>query len=118
MRLNELLDQATPPPWTAYLNVPGAMIPGHIIKTDEDQNTPIAALWEGGGTKGKPRQEANALLIAHAVSVLPDLVNALQAALSQLTEDREEYLEQDIEQIKQALALAEQVKNGVGGYRI
>ena len=34
----------------------------------------------------------------------PKLLNACIAALSQLTEDREEYLKQDIEQLREAIA--------------
>ena len=44
----------------ADMNVPTALIPGHIIKTAYEPHRPIASLWVGGGTKGKPEQEANA----------------------------------------------------------
>jgi len=63
-------------PWIACLNVPTALIPGHIIKADNEVKTPIALLEEGGGTKGKPRQIANAHLIAAA----PELLDALKKA--------------------------------------
>lgn len=36
----------------------------------------------------------------------PELLNACIAALSQLTEDREEYLDSDIEQLRQAIEKA------------
>lgn len=49
-----------------------------------------------------PEWNANAVLIAAA----PDLLNACIAALSQLTEDREEYLAADIEQLREAIAKA------------
>lgn len=39
----------------------------------------------------------------------PDLLNACKAALSQLTEDREEYLESDIMQLQAAIAKAEAI---------
>lgn len=68
----------TPGPWKAHFNVPTAMIAGHIIKTDNDLMRPIASLWEGGGTKGKPTQIANAHLIAAA----PELLEALRSLLA------------------------------------
>lgn len=64
----------TPGPWKAHLNVPTAVIPGHIIKQDDSVGRPIASLFEGGGTKGKPEQIANAKLIAAA----PDLLQLVQ----------------------------------------
>lgn len=78
----ELLSKETftPGPWKACLNVPAAAIPGHIIKTDDDVESPIASLWVGGGTHGKPRQLANARLIASA----PDLLAALEDTVEQL----------------------------------
>jgi hypothetical protein len=68
----------TPGPWAAHFNVPLATIPGHIIKTAYGAETPIASLWEGGGTKGKPTQIANARLIAAA----PELLAALRELLA------------------------------------
>lgn len=50
----------------------------------------------------KKEQIANAKLIAAA----PDLLYALMAAYSQLTEEREEYLSQDITQIENAIKKA------------
>lgn len=63
-------------PWRAVLNTPPAAIPGHLIKTDDSVERPIAALWEGGGTRGKPEQIANAQLISAA----PELYEALELA--------------------------------------
>ena len=68
----------SPGPWKAHLNVPTAIIEGHIIKTDDDVASPIASLWVGGGTKGKPTQKANAFLIAAA----PELLEACKQALT------------------------------------
>jgi hypothetical protein len=65
----------TPGPWFADLNCP--TMPGHIIKTIADPQRPVAALWEGGGTRGKPTQIANAHLIAAA----PELLEMLEAIL-------------------------------------
>ena len=64
----------TPGPWKAHFNVPTAAIPGHIIKKDDNVKTPIALLWEGGGTKGKPEQIAN----AHLITAAPELLAALK----------------------------------------
>lgn len=50
------------------------------------------------------KDEANARLIAAA----PDLLDACIATLSQLTEDRDEYRESDIEQLRAAIAKATQ----------
>lgn len=66
--------QYTPGPWKAILNNPTAITEGHTIKADNEVETPIAHLWVGGGTHGKPRQLANAHLIAAA----PELLGALQ----------------------------------------
>jgi hypothetical protein len=68
----------TPGPWRAHFNVPTAAIPGHIIKADNEAETPIASLWVGGGTRGVETQIANAGLIAAA----PDLLAALEALSS------------------------------------
>lgn len=74
----------TPGPWKAHFNVPTAVIPGHIIKKDDAVARPIASLWEGGGTKGKPEQIANARLIAAA----PELLSAAQKAWALLEDLR------------------------------
>jgi len=71
----------TPGPWIACLNVPTAVIEGHIIKANYDPKRPIASLWVGGGTKGKPEQVANARLIAAA----PDMLKALKAVNTEYT---------------------------------
>ncbi len=70
-------------PWKAHLNVPTAQIEGHIIKTAYGAECPIASLWVGGGTKGKPRQVANAQFIAAA----PALLEACETVL----DDTENY---------------------------
>jgi len=67
-------------PWKAVLNDPCAAIEGHLIKRDDDVEQPIALLWVGGGTKGKPTQIANAHLIAAA----PELLDALESTLRAL----------------------------------
>ncbi len=71
-------EKHTPGPWKAHLNVPTAVIEGHIIKVDDEIGCPIASLWVGGGTEGKPRQIANAHLIAAA----PDMLEALEALIN------------------------------------
>lgn len=70
----------TPGPWKAHFNVPTAMIPGHIIKADHGAEFPIASLWEGGGTSGKPTQIANAHLIAAAPALYEGCKKALTCA--------------------------------------
>ena len=70
----------TPGPWKAQLNAPLAAVPGHLVKTDDNVERPIALLWEGGGTHGKPTQIANAHLIAAA----PELYEALDTVRHQL----------------------------------
>lgn len=60
------MSKHTSGPWKAHFNVPTAVIEGHIIKADHGAECPIASLWVGGGTKGKPTQIANAHLIAAA----------------------------------------------------
>lgn len=64
-------------PWKAHFNSPTAAIAGHLIKEDHDAEFPIALIWEGGGTHGKPLQLANAHLIAAA----PELLKALKDCL-------------------------------------
>ena len=68
----------TPGPWKAHYNVPTAVIPGHLIKADNETQTPIASLWVGGGTKGKPRQLANARLIAESSEMLKTMINSFK----------------------------------------
>jgi len=75
------MNKHTPGPWKAHLNVPTARIEGHIIKVDDDVECPIASLWVGGGTEGKPRQKANATLIAAA----PDMLEALEELMGAIT---------------------------------
>lgn len=65
-------------PWKAHLNAPSAVIPGHLIKTDDGVQRPIASLWVGGGISGKPTQIANAHLIAAAPELLEHLRYALK----------------------------------------
>ena len=73
------MSKHTPGPWKAHFNVPFAAIEGHIIKTDYGAQCPIASLWVGGGTEGKPRQIANSHLIAAA----PELLAACKDLLSE-----------------------------------
>lgn len=60
----------TPGPWKAHLNHPNAVLPGHIIKKDDDVARPICLVNEGGGTRGVPEQIKNALVIAQAPELL------------------------------------------------
>ena len=69
------MSEFTSGPWKACLNVPTAAIPGHIIKADNEAETPIASLWVGGGTHGVERQVANARLIAAAPDMYAQLEN-------------------------------------------
>ena len=63
--------QHTPGPWKFVKDpIPFYGSVYHRIKKDNDTELPIAMLWEGGGTKGKPTQLANARLIAAAPELL------------------------------------------------
>lgn len=78
-------------PWFAELNAPGAvLIPGHLIKVDDRDGDnvmfPIAVVWEGGGTKGKPLQIANTEFIVHACNNHYDQQEALATAAAKLIE--------------------------------
>ena len=81
MKTNKKKINHTPGPWKAHFNVIGAIIPGHIVKADDEAECPIASLWVGGGTKGKPTQIANAHLIAAAPELLGSLIDVLGLAL-------------------------------------
>jgi hypothetical protein len=61
--------------WKACFNVPTAAIPGHIVKAENDAETPICNVWVGGGLRGKARQIAVVNLIAAA----PELLVACKA---------------------------------------
>lgn len=80
----------SPGPWT--------LADGYII-ADAD-GSDVAQWYASESTE--EQDLANARLIAAA----PDLMDACLAALSQLTEDRAEYLEQDIAQLRAAVAKA------------
>lgn len=71
----------TPGPWCAQLNAPTAAVPGHLVEAADGRH-PVALLWEGAGTKGKPRQIANAHLIAAA----PDLAALARQLVTTLDE--------------------------------
>lgn len=60
----------TPGKWMAVLDAPGAAIKGHLVKERRYPHCPLAVLAEGGGTKGKPMQVANARLIAATPELL------------------------------------------------
>lgn len=66
--------------WIACYDVPAAAIEGHIIKANNAAKTPIASLWVGGGTHGKPVQRAT----TKAIAALPDLLSALEKTLLDL----------------------------------
>lgn len=61
-------------PWKACLNVPGAVIPGHIVKVDDDVEFPVASIWKGGGTHGEKIMRK----VVHLVAAAPDLLAALK----------------------------------------
>jgi hypothetical protein len=62
--------------------------------------------WSYDGITTEAEDDANADYIFRAVNHYPILLDACIAALSQLTEDRAEYLESDIKQLKDAIAAA------------
>ena len=64
----------SPGPWFALLNAPGAIIPGHLIKTKGGAQLPIALLPAAGGTECASTQTANARLMAAA----PELLDVLR----------------------------------------
>jgi len=78
----------TKEPWAAHLNAPAATIPGHIIKAAYSPYHPIASLWEGGGTHGKPEQMANTERIVACINgcagINPKAVPKMLAALELL----------------------------------
>lgn len=88
-------------PWRVHLNVPTAAIPGHLIKTDDHIGYPVAAIWQGGGTKGIPMAIANAYLIAAAPDLF-DLVNEAIDADDYGPEDWEAWNQRAKSVIKQA----------------
>lgn len=63
-------------PFILELNAPLATIPGHIIRDGKYPHRPIASLWEGGGSHGKPKQIANAYLLTAAPVLLQALIRA------------------------------------------
>jgi len=65
----------TPGPWKVKFSQTTTCGICHKIKQDDDVECPVACLWEGGGTRGKSRQKANARLIAAA----PELLKACKA---------------------------------------
>lgn len=73
--------------WKAHLNVPTAMIPGHLIKEDTDVMSPIASIYEGGGTHGKEKF----LQVAKAIAALPACLKTMSRTLSSL----EDFLDED-----------------------
>lgn len=98
----------TPGPWKAHLNVPTTAIEGHIIKADgHNADCPIASLWVGGGTEGKPTQVANARLIAAAPS-LYEACRDVREALGTMTSSQFAYGEDARfrDQLDEAIALA------------
>ena len=73
----------TPLPWKLHHNSSTILKPfdAHGIRADNDAQSPIAVLWEGGGTKGKPRQRANAAFIVRACNSHYELLESLQSIL-------------------------------------
>jgi hypothetical protein len=76
----KIVKNTTPRPWKVIFNAPTAVIPGHLIKQDDDVQRPVALIWEGGGTHGKPIQKANAALIVKAVNEYDALIAVAEAA--------------------------------------
>jgi len=72
----------TPAPWKVVLNNPCTLPLSHTIKQDDSVECPIANLWVGGGTRGKPRQIANARLILKAPEMLEALIKIYEAQVS------------------------------------
>lgn len=97
-------------PWKAHLNAPTAAIKGHLIKTQSDPETPIAVLWEGGGTHGKPRQVANARLIAAAPELLEALTYLVKATSLNDHLSHEESLTLQFETVDKARAAISKAK--------
>ncbi len=88
----------TPGPWTVSVGKKSRIMAREII---------LAECWdEVYGPETQAESEANAAFIVRACNAHEDLLNACEVALSQLTEDREEYLDSDIQQIKDAIAKA------------
>jgi hypothetical protein len=103
-------DKFSPGPWVAHFNVPAAAIPGHIIKTEADPQFPVAAIWEGGGTRGRPLQVANAVLIAAAPQML-EALRLMSAHYSDLCKSNKGWMGkivlQDYELLNRALVAME-----------
>lgn len=76
------MSKFTPGPWMAEFDNPFTAVgEGHLIKAADAANSPVALLWVGGGTKGKPRQKAN----AHLIKASPDMYEALDGIINVLT---------------------------------
>jgi hypothetical protein len=76
-----------------------------LIKNDDDIGYPVALLWEGGGTHGKPRQIARAHLIAAA----PQLLEALKKLFEEhrRVDPHHNHLCDDCKDAERAIAQAE-----------
>lgn len=92
----------TPGPWRVDIfryNAPGREAVPTIV-------TPADAIAEACPLWCPDDREAERLANARLIAAAPDLLAACQAALSQLTEEREEYLQADIDQLRAAIATA------------
>lgn len=94
--------KCTPGPWKIVSDAPLAVYPRYFIRADDDAGSPVAFLWEDGGSKGKPTQIANALLMAAA----PEMYAAC-AEFIRKVECGEDLIPRSYAQMKQAVAKAE-----------
>ena len=81
----------------------------HKIKADNSTETPIACLWEGGGTKGKPTQRANAKRIVRCWNNYDGLVEMCKTLKFHIeAQGKEKYTAEIYINLKQILAKTEE----------